>query len=500
MSATGQALPAEPRAGDTAFFGHPKGLQTLFFTEMWERFSYYGMRALLTGYMTAALVAGGLGFDNKKAGIIYGLYTSSAYFLPIIGGWLADNVLGARRAVLIGGFIIMCGHIALALASSGTFFVGLVLVAMGTGFLKSNVSTMVGGLYGVNDARRDAGFSIFYMGINLGAFIAPIVCGQLRQGIGWHIAFGAAAVGMAAGLIQYVMGAGNLRGIGELPKAQALAAGERAQGSMSPVSKAIVAVLIGIVVFLGYTQGVDWLYWMPSVILTALITVLLIGVDAKLTGREWKRIGMIFILFFFSAIFWMGFEQAGSSLTLFARDLTQNTIAGKAFAFENYQAVNSIFIIALAPVFAAIWLKLGNRQPSDFVKFAIALLFAGLGFLVMTYASSLVGGGKVSPFWLIFYYLLATLGELCLSPVGLSAMTKLAPAKMVGLMMGVWFLSISLGNFFAGVVGGEFLAKPDVLVGLFGKVAAITLAGGILLLALTPIIKKLSVSAEMSER
>jgi POT family proton-dependent oligopeptide transporter len=467
---------------------------------MWERFSYYGMRALLTGYMTATLAAGGLGFDNKKAGVIYGLYTSSAYFLPIIGGWLADNVLGARRAVLIGGFIIMCGHIALAFASMSTFFVGLLLVALGTGFLKSNVSTMVGGLYGEKDARRDAGFSIFYMGINLGAFIAPIVCGQLREGIGWHFAFGAAAIGMAAGLVQYVLGTRNLQGVGELPQKQALAAGERAQGSMSPVSKAIMAALIAGVVYLAYAKGVDWLYWMPCVILTALVAVLLIGVDAKLSGQEWKRIGMIFILFFFSALFWMGFEQAGSSLTLFARDLTNNTIAGKAFAFENYQAINSIFIIIFAPVFAAIWLKLGSRKPSDFVKFAIALLFAGLGFLVMTYASSLTGGGKVSPFWLIFYYLLATFGELCLSPVGLSAMTKLAPAKMVGLMMGVWFLSISLGNFFAGVVGGEFQIKPEVLVGLFGKVAALTAAGGILLLVLSPFIQRFAASAEATER
>jgi POT family proton-dependent oligopeptide transporter len=209
---------------------------------------------------------------------------------------------------------------------------------------------------------------------------------------------------------------------------------------------------------------------------------------------------MIFILFFFSALFWMAFEQAGSSLTLFARDLTNNTIAGRAFAFENYQAVNSIFIILFAPVFAAIWLKLGHRQPSDAVKFGIALLFGSIGFVALTYASSLTGAGKVSPFWLIFYYLMATFGELCLSPVGLSAMSKLAPAKMVGLMMGVWFLSISLGNFLAGVIGGEFEAKPDVLVGLFSKVAAVTAIGGVAILAISPLFKRLAASAEAEQR
>jgi POT family proton-dependent oligopeptide transporter len=355
-------------------------------------------------------------------------------------------------------------------------------------------------LYGEKDARRDAGFSIFYMGINLGAFIAPIVCGQLRQGIGWHIAFGAAAVGMALGLAQYVVGAGNLEGVGEPPARQNLADGETAQGGMSALSKGIMAVLIGGVTYLAYSKGVDWLYWMPCVIATALIGVLLIGVDAKLSTGEWKRIGMIFILFFFSALFWMAFEQAGSSLTLFARDLTNNTIAGRAFAFENYQAVNSIFIILFAPVFAAIWLKLGHRQPSDAVKFGIALLFGSIGFVALTYASSLTGAGKVSPFWLIFYYLMATFGELCLSPVGLSAMSKLAPAKMVGLMMGVWFLSISLGNFLAGVIGGEFEAKPDVLVGLFSKVAAVTAIGGVAILAISPLFKRLAASAEAEQR
>jgi POT family proton-dependent oligopeptide transporter len=286
--------------------------------------------------------------------------------------------------------------------------------------------------------------------------------------------------------------------VGSPPTRQAVNAGEVAQGGMSLVSKVIIAALLAGVGFLVYTKGIAWL--MPLVILTALIAVILIGVDAKLTAGEWRRIGMIFILFAFSSLFWMAFEQAGSSLTLFARDLTENTIAGKPFAFETYQAVNSLFIIAFAPVFAVIWLKLGNRQPSDAVKFGIALLFASLGFVAMTYASSLTGGGKVSPAWLIFYYLMATFGELCLSPVGLSAMSKLAPAKMVALMMGVWFLSISLGNFFAGIIGGEFEAKPDVLVGLFGKVAAVTALGGVAILAISPLFRRLAVSAEAAER
>ena len=302
---------------------------------------------------------------------------------------------------------------------------------------------------------------------------------------------------MGAGLIQYRLGAGKLSRVGSPPVRQEIAGKQK--GLLSPAYTVVIIALLAVVAYLVYLQGIAWL--MPLLIAVALVAVVLIGLDAKLTSQEWTRMGLIFILFFFSSIFFMAFEQAGSSLNLFARDLTNNSIAGKGFAYENYQAVNSLFIVGFAPVFAALWIKLGQRQPSESVKFAFGLLFAGLGFLVMTYASSLTGGGaRVSPFWLVLFYLLATFGELCLSPVGLSSMTKLAPRQMVGLMMGVWFLSISLGNFFAGIIGGEFEAKSEVLVGLFSKVAAVTIIAAIALFALSPFFKRLMLSGEQAER
>jgi proton-dependent oligopeptide transporter, POT family len=492
-------------ADDKGFFGHPRGLSTLFFTEMWERFSYYGMRAILTLYMTKSLVEGGLGFDEKYASVIYATYVSSVWYLPLVGGWLADKVLGARRAVLIGGIVIAGGHYSMAVNSVPSFYAGLVLIAMGTGLLKPNISAMVGQLYSDKDERRDAGFSIFYMGINLGAFLSPIVVGFLAQHIwfrnfisslgfepntSWHFGFGAAGVGMTLGLIQYVIGRNRLRNVGGKPEKKSAAA----RGESFDYLTGGLAVIGGIVgAVLGYYFGdaglVSALF--PAVVF--FFAGYLLGTVRLLAGNELKNVLVIFILFLFSIVFWMTFEQAGSSLTLFADRLTETTIFGWAYPSSWFQSVQPIFVIAFAPVFAWIWQKLGDRQPSSPGKFTIGLLFAGLAFVVVTIASMLTGGGRVSPLWLICVYFLQSVGELCLSPVGLSTVTKLAPARMVGLMMGVWFLSISIGSYIAGLTTRFFAGNdPAVLTRAFRTFAVITLIAAVLLAILTPAIKRMT--------
>ncbi|MDQ3181562.1 MAG: peptide MFS transporter [Acidobacteriota bacterium] len=417
--------------------GHPRGLSTLFFTEMWERFSYYGMRAILVLYMTQALQ-----FADEDALSIYGYYTASVYFLPIFGGWLADRFLGAKRAVLFGGIVIACGHFSLAFSPLPFFYTGLVLVAIGTGLLKPNISTMVGDLYSENDSRRDSGFSLFYMGINLGAFIAPLVCGYLGQNVNWHYGFAAAGIGMIFGLLQFVLSGNRLKNIGEVKTKY-----EKSDIADKPES---------------------------------------------LTKEEIKRLAVIAILFFFSAIFWMAFEQSGSSLTLFADRLTRNSFFGYEFPSSWFQVVQPLCLILLAPVFAHFWLRLGERQPSSPRKFMFGLFFVGLSYILLIYAATLTGAGRVSPLWLVFLYLIQTFGELCLSPVGLSTVTKLAPARMVGLMMGVWFLSISLGSFLAGKVASYFYDKDiGAMVKFFGFLTIAPIATGILLAVLIPQINKL---------
>ncbi len=463
-------------AADHGFFGHPRGLSTLFFTEMWERFSYYGMRAILTLYMTKSLAEGGLNFAEGYAALIYATYVSSVWYLPLIGGWLADKVLGARRAVLIGGIVIACGHYSMAINTVPNFYAGLILIACGTGLLKPNISAMVGQLYHQKDVRRDAGFSIFYMGINLGAFLSPIVVGFLAQaqwfknfiasmGLNpnstWHWGFGAAGVGMTLGLVQYIVGR------------------ERLSGALGYYlsDAGLISVLFPCVVgfFAGY----------------------LIGTTRLLNGDELKRVLVIFILFVFSILFWMTYEQAGSSLTLFADRLTRTTILGWGYPSSWFQSVPAIFVIIMAPMFAALWQRMGDRQPSSPGKFTIGLLFAGLAFVVVTIAAMLTGGGRVSPLWLVGVYFLQTVGELCLSPVGLSTVTKLSPARMVGLMMGVWFLSISIGSYIAGLTTKLFAGNSaSVLVRGFGIFSAITLAAALILALLTPLIKKMTPRAE----
>ena len=425
--------------------GHPVGLTTLFFTEMWERFSYYGMRALLTLYMAAALDTGGLGFGDARATSLYGTYTMSVYLTPLVGGWIADRLLGARAAVLCGGIIIAAGHFSLAFPSLPTFYAGLMLVAAGTGLLKPSVSTMVGSLYSEDDQRRDSGFSIFYMGINLGGMMAPIVCGYLGQRIGWHWGFLAAGVGMVLGLVQFLAHRNRLTPVGSRPE--------------SPKTNDDSAPNIGF------------------------------------TREEIRRLLVIGLLFFFSVVFWMVFEQAGSSYTLFADRHTDNHIFGFEFPSTWFQSVNSLFILVLAPLFSWLWIRMKSQQPSSPAKFSVGLIVVGLGVLVLALGSTMTGSGKVSPMWLVSLYFIQTIGELCLSPVGLSTTTKLAPVKIAGLMMGVWFLSISLGSKLAGWAAGFYQDDPGSLFRLFGTLGIVAIVAGLILAAVVPHIRKLTAHA-----
>jgi POT family proton-dependent oligopeptide transporter len=485
-----------PAAYDRAFFGHPRGLSTLFFTEMWERFSYYGMRALLILFMTAPLSTGGLGFDTASAGAIYGLYTSMVYMTTLPGGWIADRLIGQRQAVFYGGVIIASGHFAMAFPSIVTFYLGLFLIVIGTGLLKGNVSVIVGQLYGPQDNRRDAGFSIFYMGINLGAFIAPLVCGYLGQRVNWHLGFAAAGLGMVLGVIQYRLGATYLGDAGLHPSpAGSPAAAAALKTRTIAIGGGILAVLL--VLAIGVYAGV--LPITVTQVADAAGYMLLGGtavffawlfLSGEWTNEQRYRLYAIAVFFFAAGIFWSLFEQAGSTLNLFADRDTRTSIGSISFPSTWFQSLNSLFLIALAPVFAWLWIRLGPREPSSPIKFALGLLLVGAGFAVLVVAARLAASGvQVSPMWLTLTYLLHTCGELCLSPVGLSAMTKLAPAQICGLMMGVWFLATSVGNFIAGRLAGFYEAMP--LPDLFQSITLFGIVPGILLLLVAGRIKKL---------
>lgn len=438
------AQPVGPQRDTAGWFGHPRGLSTLFFTEMWERFSFYGLKALLILFMTAAATQGGLGFSDQRAGSVIGWYGFGVYASAIFGGLAADKVLGQYRSVLLGGVIIALGHFSMAVPTVPTFYLGLCLIVVGTGLLKPNASTMVGALYDPDDARRDAGFSVFYVGINVGAFVAPLIVGTLGQEVNWHIGFACAGVGMILGLIQYVAGKPRL-----MPALERLGQTDtRAAPSAEP-------------------------WW-------------------QFRRDEWGRVAAIAVLFVFSSIFWGAFEQASSSLNLFADRLTRNTFAGHTFPSTWYQSLNSLFMIAgLAPLIGWLWVRLGPRQPSSPVKFALGLIFVGLGFVLIVPAARIAQqqGALVSPWWLIGLYFLHTIGELCLSPVGLSIVTKLAPPRIVGAMMGLWFLSIAVGNKLAGMAGGLFETLP--LPKLFSAVATVTFVAALILLLITPWLRKL---------
>lgn len=611
------------------WFGHPGGLSTLFFTEMWERFSYYGMRALLVLFMTAPVATGGLGWEASKAGPLYGLYTAMVYVMALPGGWVADRLIGAKKSVLIGGVVIMSGHISLMFHGLVAFYAGLFLIIIGTGLLKPNISALVGTLYDKEDSRRDSGFSIFYMGINIGAFFSPLICGFLAQhetfkavliraGFdpinSWHWGFGAAAVGMGLGVIQYLLGgtkagrafqwialallvgffvymAVNVLGGGSNEAVQVaevtsslvsngmlLAAAVvvlhvlwlvcfmfAPQGVVKMAQFAAIASSLSLLVmtFVGYRQQTGWVSseaaemdprngFLVVCMLVAIAIVLFytfklfadgnktfgisglvvaaglalgkierisdasamdlfvrmfgyilpliafvyfarVFLDKQWTEVEHKRLAAIPVFFIAAAVFWSFFEQAGSSLTLFAQRLTDKVIFGLFIPASWFQSVNALFIVALAPVFAWAWPRLAGqkREPTSTMKFAVGLYLLGVGFATIAFAAIVSGpnGGQVGPSWLLSVYLMHTLGELCLSPVGLSTMTKLAPERLASQMMGVWFLGAAIGNFIAGMVAGVFETLP--LPTLFGVIFATTLVATLVMLAIVKPMKAL---------
>jgi POT family proton-dependent oligopeptide transporter len=489
---------------DTSFFGHPRGLATLFFTEMWERFSYYGMRAILILYLVDKIEHGGLGFGDAKAGSIYGLYASMVYLLCLGGGWIADRVTGQRRAVLIGGIFIAAGEFCLVMPTEIFFYIGLVLLMMGTGLLKGNVSTIVGQLYSKSDVRRDSGFSIFYMGINVGALISPLICGWVAEKISWRWGFGVAGLGMLVGLLQYLLGARHLGSAGLHPASTGSPDLDRKQrnNALLAVGIAIGAVALlavlsaaGVVPITATDVG-DSLGWIELAITVVVFSWLLMG--AGWSPVERKRSAAVLVLFVASALFWASFEQAGSTLNLFAERHTNRILPFPkpfhVFPATWFQAVQPVFVVAFSPLFAWLWLALGRRkkEPPSPAKFALGLLFAGLAFAILVRPASRVAYGEQAAIWWLFgTYFFQTLGELCLSPIGLSATSKLAPDRAAGFMMGIWFLSIAIGNWLAGnaVSLSVKLSTPT----LFGAVAAFSIAAAaVLALLIRPTVKLMS--------
>ncbi len=486
--------PSQTPGGDRrqqTFFGHPRGLSTLFFTEMWERFSYYGMRALLVLFMIDT-ARGGMGMGKAEAGAIYGLYTFGVYALALPGGWVADRLIGQRRAVLVGGIIIAAGHYALAIPTEVTFYLGLGLVALGTGLLKPNVSAIVGDLYTGNDARRDAGFTIFYMGINVGAFLGPGICSLLGEKVDWHLGFGAAGVGMTFAVLQYVLGRRHLAGAGELKgdatslQAQARSRGQFLRGLGVVAAAALVLVALTSAGLLTLTVEAVARTVSLSISVLAVLYFSYVILFACRDGLERRRVGLIFVLFIAAALFWSGFEQAGSSMNLFAKEHTDLMILSWEFPAGWLQQVNPLLIVLLAPLMGMLWVGLGSRNPSLGVKFAFALVLLSVGFFVMAWGSQYVGAGKVSPVWLVTTYFFHTVGELCLSPVGLSSITKLSPARLVGQMMGTWFMGAALGNLIAGLMAGRL--ETMTAEELFFNVAVTSIvAGAVFLICARPI-------------
>ncbi|MCC6215084.1 MAG: peptide MFS transporter [Polyangiaceae bacterium] len=528
-----------------AHHGHPRGLYTLFGAEAWERFSYYGMRALLVLYMVNAL-----GMQRKDALEVYALYTSLVYLTPILGGWFADHVLGRRKAVLIGGIVMALGH--LAMAFEPLLYTALGLLCVGNGFFKPNISTIVGGLYEENDPRRDGGFTIFYMGINLGAFFSPIVCGNLGEKVGWHWGFSAAAFGMVAGLVQFVHGQKYLGNVGLPPGAEG-----RASGVLDRKDYTDVAIWVAgsTALVVGLLQG--WTFLGP--IFAAIPSAVKLAIGVGLIGLtfaqlykgsdrdEMQRITVIIVLSLFNIFFWMGFEQAGGTMTLFADKQTDRNLSGLGVLFaalavgagafniwkstaeeksgkalwralvvlfgltalgvaafgakllagggtfelpaSQFQSINPLLIVVLAPTFSRMWetLDSGRLATSTPTKMALGMIILGLGFVVMYVGQSLAASGAVSPLWLVTVYAVHTIGELCLSPIGLSMVTKLAPVRVVSLAMGLWFVSSAVANYLAGTLEARV---EEYHWPIYGVLVVSSIGPAILLLALTPWLKR----------
>ena len=495
---------------DRAFFGHPRGLGLLALAEMWERFSYYGMRAILVLYLTKSL-----GWSGQDASRLYGAYTGAVYLTPMIGGYIADRFIGTRRSLVIGGIIIAIGHFMLAIDDMRFFYGGLIAVVIGTGFFKPNVSTMVGQLYAKGDPRRDAGFTIFYSCFNFGAFLAPLICGFLAEDprYGWHLGFGAAGVGMVLGLIVYLLGRDRyLPGIGMAPDhlREAEVAAEigeigipsyRRNATLGAFGGMAIATLASIKTWMSIGVA-TWLFSLSGamtiaygVIIGAAFTVALLGTR----GEERDRVWALVMVSFFVVFFWLVFEQAGSSLTLFADRDTDLTRGASLFGLERipaswFQSIQPLCIILLGPFAGWFWLYLHKRrlEPATTMKMVYGLFLAGLGFFLLYFAGRVVDAGdKVSPMWLVGAYLCHSLGEIALYPVGLSYVTKVAPVQFVSLLMGTWFLAISAANFLGGFLAGLIDEIPSRAT-FFTIPTATAWGAGLVMLLCVPLLRRLT--------
>ncbi|MFB6619109.1 peptide MFS transporter [Streptomyces sp. NPDC085524] len=473
--------PADTSAEKT-FLGHPSGLAFLFMTEMWERYSFYGMRALLVLYLATNVADGGLGMNDATAVAIYSVYNAMVYLLALPGGWLGDRVWGARKAVAVAGVVIMTGHFLLAVPSSVSFFIGLALIAAGSGVLKANISTMVGQLYrDKNDPRRDGGFTIFYMGINLGAFVAPLTIGYVGQEVNWHLGFAMAGVGMALGLGFYFFGFRHLNPVSNTVPSP-LSAAEKS----SVVKKGLIWLGIAVVAYaaigLAGIFTINYALWpltIAGLILPAW-AILRIKRDKDLSTVERSRMSAYVWFFAAAAIFWAIYDQTGSTLSLFAKDSTDSTLFGFNFPESWFQSLNPLFVMALAPLFAMLWVALAKRskEPTTLAKFSFALVMIGASFGVMMVAQGLAGGdAKVSPMWLVGVYFIQTVGELTLSPVGLSLTTKLAPQKYASQMMGVFFLAVTAGD--SAIALLQLIGAPTDTQGWFASQGILAVLAGI---------------------
>ncbi len=512
-----QSPPILPEITDRRFFGHPLGLAVLFFAEMWERFSYYGMRALLTFYLTKHWL-----YSDGDAGVIYGAYTALVYITPVLGGYLADRYLGQRKAVVFGAVLLTLGHFFMGFEGDGAvggirdtaalnmFWLALAFIIVGSGFLKANISVIVGQLYPLTDVRRDGAYTIFYMGINLGAALGALICGWLGETYGWSWGFGAAGVGMLLGLIVFVWGRPLLMGRGEPPSLDRLSA-PVAGIKFEWLLYALGVAAVGACWFL--VQNQDLVGSFLGVAGGALVLYVMYTAKAKLTPVERSRIFAALFLIFGSILFWALFEQAGSSLNLLTDRVVDRKMLGMEVPASMFQSINSIYIILLAPVFAALWTVMGRRgiEPSAPAKFGLAMVQLGAGFLVLVLGAKSVGMGEMIPVMFIFLiYLLHTMGELCLSPVGLSAMNRLAPAHLASIIMGTWFFASATGNFVAGLIasatgssaleGGAEDMQPgsaaaveyvQTVTDVYSTIGMVAVGAGIVTVLISPFIKRM---------
>ncbi|RKQ19562.1 peptide MFS transporter [Ureibacillus endophyticus] len=489
MHSKSEIVKSVPQKG---FFGHPKGLLTLFFTEFWERFSYYGMRAILIFYMYYELHEGGLGLDQVTANSIMAIYGSLVYMSGVIGGWFADRVFGTRRAVFYGGILIMIGHIILALplGFTGLLF-SMLFIIVGTGFLKSNVSTIVGDMYAENDNRRDSGFSIFYMGINMGAFIAPFIVGTIGEEYSFHLGFGVAAIGMLIGLIVYYVTQKKNLGLAGIEVPNPMNKEEKKKAVRNFVVGIVAILLIGIILYVTDNLTMKVFSLLITTLGVAIPTIFFIVMyrSPKTNKEEKSRLLAYIPLFIAAVMFWAIQEQGATILATYADTRTDLSVGSFELKASWFQSLNPLFIIMFAPVFAWIWLRLGSKQPSTPKKFAISLFFAGASFLVMIIPAKISGGTElVSPWWLVLSFFLVVVGELLLSPVGLSATTKLAPAAFAAQTMSLWFLTSAAAQAINAQLVRLYEAVSEITY--FGSLGGMSIVLGVILLILTPLISK----------